>query len=402
MSRLDGRERWLYLGLGYALLAVSTAVTALTDPPADRAVWLAGPGGVAVPPWPVLAVAAAGWLAPVAWLHTRRASHPVLVVAHYVVLIALGGALTAHHAAFAVFASIGYPLAIGMLPARLVMAGVTMTAVVNVAAQAGPGHRTALLSVIAGVAVPLVLAGWYVSAEHDKRRRLVERLRAAMAENADLHARLLDQARRAGVLDERHRVAGEIHDTVAQDLVALIGQLDAATRATHDTARRRHLGQAADLARRGLAEARRSVSALRPEPLEHSRLPEALGRLAESWSRAAGVDLAYEVTGTPVALSADVETTVFRVAQEALANVARHASAARAALTLSYTDELLLLDVRDDGHGFDPQAPADGFGLDGMRQRVRGVGGTLDVESAPGHGTAVAAAVPAIPSSPDR
>ncbi|MGP3956071.1 sensor histidine kinase [Nonomuraea sp. 3N208] len=417
MSRLDGRERWAYLGLAYTLLTASMIAAALMDGGGPSTLsrlaelitsWLAGlggsattgasPGVSALPPWPVLAAAAAVWTAPIAFLHPRRDARRGLVVAHYLILIVLAGALAATSPAFVVFASIGYPLAIAMLPARLVMAGVTLTAVVSVAAQAGPGDHVTLLTVTAGVAVPLVLAGWYVSAEHDKRRRLVERLRAAMAENADLHGRLLDQARQAGVLDERHRVAGEIHDTVAQDLVAVIGQIDAAGRATQDTARSRHLDQAAQLARRGLAEARRSVQALRPEPLEHARLPEALGRMAASWSRVSGVHLAYEVTGTPVALSADVETTLFRVAQEALANVAKHANASRAALTLSYIDELLLLDIRDDGAGFAPQKPADGFGLDGMRQRVRGVGGTLEIESEPGHGTAIAAAVPAIPA----
>ncbi|TMR21574.1 sensor histidine kinase [Nonomuraea turkmeniaca] len=426
MSRLDGRERWVYLGLAYVLLAASAIAAAFLDGggpstlsrlaelittwpagsgdpattgPADPETAGASAGVAGLPPWPALAAVAAVWLTPIAWLHPRRDAHRGLVVAYYLVLLVLAGALAAVSPAFVVFASIGYPLAIALLPARLVMAGVTLTAVVSVAAQAGPGDHTTLLTVIAGVAMPLILAGWYVSAEHDKRRRLVERLRAAMAENADLHASLLDQARRAGVLDERHRVAGEIHDTVAQDLVAVIGQIDAAARTTQDTARTRHLDQAAELARRGLAEARRSVQALRPEPLEHARLPEALGRMAESWSRASGVDLVFDVTGTPVALSADVETTLFRVAQEALANIAKHAKASRTALTLSYTDELLLLDIRDEGAGFDPQKPADGFGLDGMRQRVRGVGGTLEIETEPGHGTTIAATVPAMPSS---
>jgi signal transduction histidine kinase len=278
---------------------------------------------------------------------------------------------------------------------------VTLTAIVIVTAQAGPGARGTLLTVIAGVALPLVAAGWYVSGEHDKRRRLVERLRAAMAENASLNARLLAQARRAGMLDERHRVAGEIHDTVAQDLVALIGQLNAADR-TSQAESRRHLDQAAELARRSLSEARRSVRALRPEPLETSRLPDAITDLAESWSRSAGVDLTVEITGTPVALAAPIEDTLFRVAQEALANVAKHARAARTGLTLSYTDETVLLDIRDDGAGFAPQKPTDGFGLDGMRQRVRAVGGTLHLESTPGQGTAVAAAIPAIPAEDDR
>ncbi|MFC4007901.1 sensor histidine kinase [Nonomuraea purpurea] len=394
MSWFDGRERLVYPGLAYGLLAVCAIVAAVSGVPE-------GTAGLAraLPSWPVLAVAAAGWLAPTAWLYARRDSRRGLVVIHYLVLIALAGALILKSAPFVVFAAIGYPLAIALLPARLVIAGVTLTAVVTVVAQAGPGAQSTVLTVIAGVALPLVLAGWYVSAEHDKRRRLVERLRAAMAENADLNARLLGQARHAGALDERHRVAGEIHDTVAQDLVALIGQLDAAGRVAQDAALRHHLDQAAELARRGLTEARRSVRGLRPEPLEDTELPEAISRMAGSWSKASGVALALEITGTPVALDADVEAALFRVAQEALANVAKHAKATRAGLTLSYTDEILLLDIRDDGAGFNPQRPADGFGLDGMRQRARGVGGTLEIESEPGRGTAVAAAVPVIPAA---
>ncbi|MGW0806958.1 sensor histidine kinase [Nonomuraea sp. NPDC002799] len=407
MSRLDGRERWVFLGLAYGLLAISTTAAVLATPPSG-AVFLPAassqPGLSPVPwplpwafSWPVLAVCTALWLAPIAWLHPRRDTRRVLVIAHYIVLIALAGALIVQSAAFVLFAAIGYPLAIALLPARLVMSGVMITAVVTVAAQAGPGARSTVLTVIAGVALPLVLAGWYVSAEHDKRRRLVDRLRAAMAENADLHARLLDQARHAGVLGERHRMAGEIHDTVAQDLVALISQLDAARRASPVVGGRRHLDLAAELARRSLAEARRSVRALGPEPLEDARLPEAISRMAGSWSRTSGVHLTLEITGTPVTLAAEVEATLFRVAQEALANVAKHARATRTGLTLSYTGETILLDIRDDGAGFSPQTPTDGFGLDGMRQRVRGAGGTLTIESAPGHGTAVAAALPALP-----
>ncbi|MET8868713.1 sensor histidine kinase [Nonomuraea sp. NPDC004580] len=416
----QGRERWVFAALAYALLAVSSLVTALAEPggapDADAGTtlglpsWLAGPlaaGTAQGPlssveavwgsvPWPFLAVVAAVWLAPVAWLHPVRERQRALVVGHVLVLLAIAAGLTLKAPAFIVFASIGYPLTIAMFPARLVMAGVTLTALVNVAVQAGPGARDTLLAVLAGVALPLVAAGWYVSAEHDKRRRLVQRLRAAMEENAELNARLLDQARRAGVADERHRVAGEIHDTLAQDLVALIGQLDAAGHTARGPARE-HLDRAAALARRGLAETRRSITALRPEPLERTDLPQALHHMARSWAETAGVDLRFEITGTPVALAADVESALFRIAQEALANVAKHANATRTGLTLTYTDELILLDIRDDGLGFPPQRPTDGFGLDSMRRRAGALGGTLTVESEPGRGTAVAAAVPAIP-----
>ncbi|NUR91986.1 MAG: sensor histidine kinase [Nonomuraea sp.] len=391
MGRLRGRERVLHVVLAYGLLAVSVV-----------AAWIGGASRDSVAPWPVLAAVAAVWVAFVPWLHARRERLPALVVVHHTLLVALAAALVAADPAFTVFASLGYPLAVALLPSRLVMAGTALTAVAIVVPQIGPEAPAGLFTVVGGIAVPLALAGWYVSAESDKRRRLIGELRTAMAENADLHARLLDQARRAGVLDERQRMAGEIHDTVAQDLVALIARLGAADRAAGEDERRGHLAQAARLARQSLTEARRSVRALRPEPLEDSGLPDALGRMATAWAGTAGVRLSVEVTGTPVALAADVEATLFRVAQEALANVAKHAGASRTALTLSYTDEVVMLDIRDDGRGFEPQAATDGFGLEGMRRRARGLGGTLEVESEPGRGSAVAAIVPVIPAEGGR
>jgi signal transduction histidine kinase len=157
-----------------------------------------------------------------------------------------------------------------------------------------------------------------------------------------------------------------------------------------------------DLAQRTLTEARRSVQALRPEPLERSHLPDALSDLAERWTRTSGVPVTVEVTGAPRPLITGIEVTLFRIAQESLANVARHARASRAGVTLSYLDDVVLLDIRDDGAGFEPDArPREGdlhggFGLSSMRQRVREAGGTLEIESGPGQGTAVGVSVPAI------
>jgi signal transduction histidine kinase len=250
------------------------------------------------------------------------------------------------------------------------------------------------------------LAGRKMMDEDRQRRDLLDRLEAALEENAGLHAQLLTQAREAGVLDERQRMAREMHDTLAQGLTGIITQLEAAQRAAGRPEQwRRHLEQAQGLARESLTEARRSVQALRPEPLEEASLPEALGAMASRWSGTADVDLSFATTGEPRPLLAEVEMTLFRVAQEALANVARHAGASKVGLTLSYTDQAVLLDVRDDGVGFAPGRPGgngragdgQGFGLDGMRQRLRRVAGSLAVESAPGEGTAVSASVPAIP-----
>jgi signal transduction histidine kinase len=148
------------------------------------------------------------------------------------------------------------------------------------------------------------------------------------------------------------------------------------------------------LARESLTEARRSVDALRPEPLEGCRLSEALAGVAERWSALNGIRVQVTTTGTARPIDPQVEFALLRAAQEALANVARHAHATRAGLTVSYMENEIALDVRDDGKGFDPAVLAHGFGLVAMRQRIAGLSGTLQVESEPGGGTAVSACVP--------
>jgi signal transduction histidine kinase len=234
------------------------------------------------------------------------------------------------------------------------------------------------------------------------------RLEATLAENTGLHRQLLAQAREAGVLDERQRMAREIHDTLAQGLTGIITQLQAAEQASEDPPeRRRHFDAAVTLARESLSEARRSVHALRPEALEQARLGDALTGVARRWTERSGVPAQVTVTGTVRPLSPEAESALLRTAQEALANVAKHAAATRAGVTLSYMDDEVVLDVRDDGRGFEPHRapgapePSAGFGLVAMRQRIEGVGGTLHVESEPGEGTAISARVPAGPRPAD-
>ena len=159
------------------------------------------------------------------------------------------------------------------------------------------------------------------------------------------------------------------------------------------------------------------MDALRPEPLEPGRLSEALADVAARWSALHGIEVKVTTTGTTRPMRPDAEVALLRTAQEALANVARHAQATRVGVTLSYLEEEVALDVRDDGRGFDPArlgaradgAPAagraplaaggtsagNGFGLVAMRQRIEGLAGTLQVESEPGAGTAISACVPA-------
>jgi len=253
-----------------------------------------------------------------------------------------------------------------------------------------------------GLASAMTVLGWVTAEQAERRKRMIAelaeanaKLEAAMAENAGLHAQLLTQAREAGVLDERQRMAGEIHDTLAQGLTGIVTQLEAAL--ADDW--RRHVEAATRLARESLSEARRSVHALRPEALEDGPLAEALADVVSRWSADSGVPASVATTGRPRPLPPEIEVALLRTAQEALANVARHAGATRVGLTLSYMDDVVTLDVRDDGTGFDPGAVAvdradGGFGLTAMRERLRRIAGTLAVESSPGDGTAVCACVP--------
>ena len=229
------------------------------------------------------------------------------------------------------------------------------------------------------------------------------RLEATITENEGLHQQLLVQAREAGVLDERQRMAREIHDTLAQGLTGIVTQLQAAEHAVSGTPGdptgwRRHVDAATRLARESLGEARRSVDALRPEPLEGCRLSEALTRVAERWTALNGIAAQVTTTGAARPIDSEVEFALLRAAQEALANVARHAHASRVRLTISYMENEVALDVRDDGVGFDPAFPDRGFGLVAMRQRIADLSGTLQVESEPGGGTAISACVPTVSS----
>jgi signal transduction histidine kinase len=245
------------------------------------------------------------------------------------------------------------------------------------------------------LACTFTFVGHVTTEQSRKRKEMVAQLAATMEENAGLHAQLLIQAREAGVLDERQRMAREIHDTLAQGFTGIITQLEAAEQTGDWRAR---VATSVRLARENLAEARLSVHALRPAPLENAGLPEALAEVVAGWSGANGVAVEVTTTGTARPMHPEVEVALLRTAQEALANVAKHAEASRVGLTLSYMEDVVTLDVRDDGVGFDPNVPrADGFGLLTMRQRVSRLAGAFEVESEPGSGTAISASVPAIP-----
>ncbi|GAA3444710.1 ATP-binding protein [Planomonospora venezuelensis] len=224
--------------------------------------------------------------------------------------------------------------------------------------------------------------------QSEERASLIEELEAQRAEVARLSAE-------RGALAERERLAGEIHDTLAQGFTSIIMLIQAAE-AQPDPAR--HLALAVRTARENLAEARALVAALSPAPLDGSTLDEALRRLAARLGEETGIAADAAVRGESRALPPPTEVVLIRAVQEALSNVRKHASAGRVEVSTTYGAGSVALRIRDDGRGFDPRS-RDGYGLRGMRARVEQVGGSLTLTSAPGEGTAVEITVPAGPAA---
>jgi signal transduction histidine kinase len=410
-DRWDRKETAVLKVLPYPLLLVSVVLTLL------QPLWHAE---VSLPVVLGLSALLTGW---VMWFHTLHPeSHRngTLMGLYYAGLVALTACLVLLTPWFAFFAFIGYVHAFQYLKGRWRYVGVAVTSAVSAVSYVGGADdiradewwKWPAVSVLTTV---MATTAFYADVMSDRRnhrqkRALVELHRAnaeletALAENAGLHAELLVRAREAGVLDERQRMAREIHDTLAQGLAGILTQLQAAEQASDEPAvSRRHVANAMDLARESLTEARRSVHAVGPSALAEARLPDAIGDVAKRWSEVNRVEAVLITTGDARPMHTDVEVALLRTAQEALTNVAKHARAGRVSLTLSYMEDLVTLDVLDDGVGFLPDAKrtggsADGgFGLTGMRQRVQRLAGRLDVDSEPGGGTAITVTVPAIP-----
>ena len=213
--------------------------------------------------------------------------------------------------------------------------------------------------------------------------------------------RLAEQDRLAAVLAERNRMAREIHDTLAQGLTGIVVQLEAAEDVLGDSNgdANKHLSRARALARESLAEARRSVYALRPQSLEHRPLPLALRESITALTANTRLLVEWQISNGWPDQSPDLEADLLRVGQEAVTNVLRHANAQRLRVSLRAMPDAVELEVSDDGCGFDLQAvrprPEGGFGLLGMGERVAQHGGQLLVTSGEGEGTTVKCVIPA-------
>ena len=237
-------------------------------------------------------------------------------------------------------------------------------------------------------------------AESEARRSLVQQLTATRDDLVATHDELAVAQRQAGVLAERSRLARDIHDTLAQGFSSIVLLSRAGLTGSPDAERLRSLmEQVEQTAATGLQDARTVVHALTPDELSEAPLPAALGRLLDRLASQTGLRTDLVVDGSARALPTAVEVALLRLSQGALANVRQHADASRVTVTLTYQDDAVVLDVVDDGRGFDPAAPrvrnnGSGFGLRAMRERLSDLGGTLTIEASPGEGTAVGASVP--------
>ncbi|MGJ3507291.1 sensor histidine kinase [Enemella sp. A6] len=348
-------------------------------------------------PWLLVLVAALiglrlFWARPTTTLNQARACYWGNAV--------LGGLAIAISPIFGLYIFIGYYEA-SRLPSRAEeWAGIALTAVLAGFSQTGGPNSTIFLPPVIAAFIALNFGIAALMSTLDRQRtRLIDQLRATNTElrtqqelAASLQEQLVDQAREAGVAEERGRLSREIHDTVAQGLIAIITQLEAASDADDPEEYRRRLGIADAAARDALAEARSAVQALASPRLDDADLPLALDDLLGQWRSATGIDAEFTVSGRRAATGHD--DVLIRVAQEALANVARHADAGRVGMELAFGTDRVSLMVHDDGHGFDPHDQPAGHGLAGMRERLTRAGGSLEVDSSPATGTTLMARLP--------
>lgn len=384
---MSERVRWSRV-LPYALLLLASVI-------ATAAVPVLGDSAASLDVTWALAALTALWM-----LLTPQPS-----ALHWVGRTVLAFALCWLNPLYGIFACVGFIDAYDVLRGRWTYVGIAAVAVTLAGSQSGglpPQSASqaillgALLVLNVGLALMFLRSSEQVEARAVELQELNIQLTRAVAENESLQQQLLEQARASGVQEERARLAREIHDTIAQNLAGVVTQLEAALGPGLDAERH---AMVLELAREALVDTRRSVLDLAPQDLDGAALPQALSSVVEAWSDERRAGATMVVVGTPVPLHQEVEATVVRVAQESLANVAKHAGRpGRVGVTLSYDEDEVVLDVRDDGDGFDPSTPSppDSFGLRGMRQRAERLAGTLVVESRPGEGTAVSVRLPSL------
>ena len=209
--------------------------------------------------------------------------------------------------------------------------------------------------------------------------------------------RFVETLSQSAVIEERNRLAREIHDTLVQEFAGILLHLEAVNGPDEPVNLLECLARVRQLAKSGLEDARRILLGLRPKSLEGARLSDALGQLAERFSGDCGIPCSFNLSGRAHKLSEEVENELYRVAQEALCNVRKHSRAGCVSVFLSYSAGAVMLAIKDNGQGFvvkQPQAGANGFGLPTMCDRASRLGGRMDINSTQGSGTELRMSVP--------
>jgi two-component system sensor histidine kinase UhpB len=223
-----------------------------------------------------------------------------------------------------------------------------------------------------------------VAALAEAFNEMLDRLESERRESARLALRVLE--------DERSRIARELHDEVGQTLTGVMLQVEGLAAKIPEELREQ-LDELRETARSGTEDVRRIARQLRPEALEDLGLQSALSALATAFGEQAGVEVRRRLEPS-IPLSDEQELVVYRVAQEALTNVARHAEATRVELLLDRRDDEAVLTVRDDGRGIHPGALPSSRGIRGMRERAMLIGAQLEIDSRLDRGTAINLSIP--------
>lgn len=228
-----------------------------------------------------------------------------------------------------------------------------------------------------------------------------ERNKALVAELRRTQQSLIEREREAGIEQERRRMAGEIHDTIAQHFASIITNLRAANELedTDPVISRQHVIHAFSAAQQGLSDSRAMLSTMQPDVLLGRSLTEVLRTIVDEWHEANPADVGFETHGRASQLTRAQESILVRALQESLRNVGKHAEANHVDVKLTWLEDEVLMDVSDDGVGFNPDeidAGAHGYqmGLSTMQSRVESAGGTFALESSPGEGTSITIAFP--------
>lgn len=318
-----------------------------------------------------------------------------------VVVLWLSALVLANDFLWVLFPLVFVTLAVLPRPANLLAAAVLWAAGVIVVAWLHPQHWHIAVAIGPGIgtlfAVAIYVSYRALHREALTQRRIAEELAATQQE-------LAATEHQAGRLEERERLARDIHDTLAQGLSSIVllaraGRASASTGEAVDV-----LSTIEDTARDNLAEARRFVRDL-TAPSAQSDLPDAINDILQRMRRrGSGLGEATEFRAnfsgdTHRRLPESVVTAVVRCVQEALNNVAKHAHADNAVVSVAVLGDELTVDIFDDGRGFDParapqRASGRGYGLGGIQQRIAALSGTVNIESSPGEGTVVAARIP--------